>query len=118
MGAVLDPVRIPQLRCAAVVGCANNQLADPSCAKLLADQGVLYAPDYVVNAGGIINIAEELSPAGYHPDRALAAVRRVFDTTAAVLATAEAEGITTAEAADRQAERRIDAIGRVHQIRA
>jgi valine dehydrogenase (NAD+) len=115
---VLDPVRIPRLRCAAVVGSANNQLADPSCAKLLADQGVLYAPDYVVNAGGIINIAEELSPTGYHPERAQAAVRRIFDTTAAVLEAAEAEGITTAEAADRRAERRIDAIGRVHQIRA
>ena len=118
MGGVLDPVRIPELGCTAVVGSANNQLADPSCAKLLADQGVLYAPDYVVNAGGIINIAEELSPAGYHPDRALAAVRRIFDTTTAVLETAQGEGITTAEAADRQAERRVDAIGRVHQIRA
>jgi valine dehydrogenase (NAD+) len=118
MGGVLDPARIPELRCAAVVGSANNQLADPSCAKLLADQGVLYAPDYVVNAGGIINIAEELSPTGYHAERARAAVRRIFDTTAAVLEAAEAEGITTAEAADRRAERRIDAIGRVHQIRA
>jgi valine dehydrogenase (NAD+) len=117
LGSVLDPGRIAELDCAAVVGCANNQLADPSCAKLLDDAGVLYAPDYVVNAGGVINIAEELSPTGYHPARARAAVRRIFDTTMAVLATAEAEGVTTAEAADRLAERRLDDISRVQQIR-
>ena len=117
LGGTLDAVRIPQLGCAAVVGAANNQLAEPSAAKLLADAGVLYAPDYVVNAGGVINIAEELSPRGYHRDRAFAAVRRIFDTTAAVLATAEAEGVTTAEAADGLAERRIEAVGHVRHIR-
>ncbi|MDQ4097128.1 MAG: valine dehydrogenase [Actinomycetota bacterium] len=117
MGGVLDPVRIPELECAAVVGCANNQLADPTCAKLLADAGILYAPDYVVNAGGIINISEELSPAGYHKGRAYAAVRRIFETTTLVLDTAEAEGITAAEAADRRAERRIDEMAHVHQMR-
>ncbi len=117
LGGVLDPVRIPELRCAAVVGSANNQLADPSCAKLLADAGILYAPDYVVNAGAIINISEELSDAGYHQGRAYAAVRRIFETTAAVLETADAEGITTTDAADRRAERRIDEIAPVRRIR-
>jgi valine dehydrogenase (NAD+) len=117
LGGVLDPVRIPEMRCTAVAGSANNQLADPTCAKLLADAGILYAPDYVVNAGGIINIAEELSPAGYHHERAYRAVCRIFDTTALVLETAEAEGITPAEAADRKAERRIDQMAHVHQLR-
>lgn len=115
MGRALNPQTIPELRCAAVVGSANNQLADDDCAKLLADAGVVYAPDYVVNAGGVINIAEELR--GYHRERAYANVRRIFTTTTRVLETAEAEGITTAEAADRVAEARIGAISQVQLIR-
>ena len=117
LGGILDSVRIPQLRCQAIVGSANNQLAEPSCGKLIADAGILYAPDYVVNAGGIINIAEELSPHGYQKERALAAVRRVYETTTMVLKTAESEGMTTAEAADRVGERRMEEIARVRQIR-
>jgi len=117
MGGALDSRTIPELGCAAVVGSANNQLADASSAGMLAEAGVLYAPDFVVNAGGLINIAEELAPGGYHQDRAYAAVRRIFDTTASVLSQAEADGISTAEAADRVAERRIADIGHVHQIR-
>ena len=115
MGKALNPTTIPELRCAAVVGSANNQLADQDCAKLLADAGVVYAPDYVVNAGGVINIAEELR--GYHRERAYANVRRIFTTTTRVLEAADADGITTAEAADRMAEARIDAISQVQLIR-
>ena len=117
MGGSLNARTIPELRCAAVVGSANNQLADGTSAAMLAEAGVLYAPDFVVNAGGLINIAEELAPGGYHQDRAYAAVGRIFDTTASVLDQADAEGISTAEAADRVAERRIAALGHVHQIR-
>lgn len=117
LGAVLNPVTIPELRCEGIVGSANNQLADPSCGKLLAEAGICYGPDYVVNAGGLINIAEELSPRGYHRDRAYAAVAGIFHTTGMVLDTAVSEGITTAEAADRVAERRMDELARVHRIR-
>jgi glutamate dehydrogenase/leucine dehydrogenase len=78
---------------------------------------VLYAPDFVANAGGLINIAEELAPGGYHPELALAAVRRIFDTVTSVLQSAEADGVGTAEAADRLAETRIAALSAVHQIR-
>jgi glutamate dehydrogenase/leucine dehydrogenase len=117
LGATLNATTIPELRCAAVVGSANNQLAEPGCAEQLADAGVVYAPDYVVNAGGDINIAEELGDAGYHRERAYASVRRIFDTTSAVLATAAEEHITTAAAADRLAERRIAEVGRVRLIR-
>ena len=115
MGAVLSEETIPELRCAAVVGSANNQLAEAADAERIADAGVLYAPDYVVNAGGVINIAEELR--GYQRDRAWGEIRRIYDTTLAVLETAEAEGITTAAAADRVAERRIAALGDVRLIR-
>ena len=117
LGGILGAETIPELRCAAVVGSANNQLADASAAGLLARSGVLYAPDYVVNAGGLINIAEELAPGGYRPDRAQTAVRRIHDTVASVLQAAEVDGVTTAEAADRRAERRIATLSAVHLIR-
>ena len=115
LGGVLSPATIPELRCAAVVGCANNQLLDAGCARLLEQAGVLYAPDYVVNAGGIINVAEELR--GYDRARADGEIRRILDTTAAVLAAAAGEGITTVAAADRMAERRLDQVGRVQLLR-
>jgi leucine dehydrogenase len=115
LGGALNPQTIPELRCAAVVGSANNQLADPSCAQRLADAGVLYAPDYIVNAGGVINIAEELR--GYHRERAYGQIRRIFDTTTAVLQTSDDEGITTAIAADQLAERRIEALSSVQMLR-
>ena len=115
LGGVLSPVTIPELRCSAVVGSANNQLLDDGCARLLEEAGVLYAPDYVVNAGGIINVAEELR--GYDRSRAEGRVRRIFDTTTAVLAAASAAGVTTVAAADAMAEARLEQVGRVQLIR-
>jgi glutamate dehydrogenase/leucine dehydrogenase len=117
LGGVLNERTIPELRCAAVVGSANNQLADGGSAAMLADAGVVYAPDFVVNAGGLINIAEELAPGGYHHERAHAAVRGIFDTTTSVLDRADAESISTAAAADRMAEQRIARLAHVQQIR-
>ena len=110
LGAVLDATTIPVLGATAVCGSANNQLAEPADAARLADTGVVYAPDYVVSSGGIINIAEELRPGGYQRDRALAAVAAVGRTTARVLADAAHHGITTVEAADRIAEARLGAV--------
>lgn len=109
LGGALGPVTIPELRCRAVVGSANNQLVDWSCDRLLEEADVLYVPDYVGNAGGVINIAEELR--GYDRARAAARVARIFDTTSAVLQAAAAEGITPLEAADRMAERRLGGPG-------
>jgi glutamate dehydrogenase/leucine dehydrogenase len=118
LGGSLNAETIPELRCAAVVGSANNQLADGvASARLLAQAGVLYAPDFVANAGGLINIAEELAPGGYRPERASAAVRRIFDTLTSVLQAAGVDGVTTAAAADRRAEGRMAALSAVHQIR-
>ena len=98
-----------------MVGAANNQLADAPCAPLLAEHGVMYAPDFVVNAGGVINIAEELSPKGYHRERAYGAVRRIYDTTLGVFDAAKQHGRTPVDAALVLARRRLDA--GVHQIR-
>lgn len=115
MGRALSAATIPELRCAAVVGAANNQLDDPSCTRLLEEAGVLYAPDYVVNAGGVINIAEELR--GYNRQRAYGNIRRIYGNTIHVLEVAEAMGTSTAEAADRLAERRIEQLSQVQLIR-
>jgi glutamate dehydrogenase/leucine dehydrogenase len=114
-GAVLSERTIPGLRCAAVVGAANNQLAVDADADRLAAAGVLYVPDFVANAGGVINIAEELH--GYDAGRAMAAVARIRATTASVLSMAAAEGIRTEAAAERLAEARIAAVSAVRRIR-
>ena len=111
LGAVLNALSIPELSCRAVVGAANNQLAEPEDAERLDAAGITYAPDFVVNAGGIINIAEELAPAGYDRDRALQQVARIGDTVRRVLDAAATEGTTTALAAERLAERRIATAG-------
>jgi leucine dehydrogenase len=117
MGGSLNATTIPELRCAAVVGSANNQLATPDGDELLHRLGIVYAPDFVVNAGGVINIASELSHRGYHPGRAYEQVRRIFDTVGTVLDAAAAEGIPTGAAADRYAEGRIQRLRHVHEIR-
>lgn len=74
LGAVLDDATVPQLRCRIVAGSANNQLAADRHGDMLHARGILYAPDYVVNAGGLINIAQELHPNGYSRERALQAL--------------------------------------------
>jgi glutamate dehydrogenase/leucine dehydrogenase len=109
LGGACNEKTIAGMRCRAVVGSANNQLATPEDALRLADRDILYAPDFVVNAGGVINIAEEL--VGYHRERAYASIRRIAATTKQVLATAERRGITPTGAAEELAERRIADVG-------
>lgn len=106
LGGVLNEESIAELRCAAVVGSANNQLATRGCGRLLHEAGVLYVPDYVANAGGVVNIAFELGRP-YRWADAEAAVRRIFDSTRTVLETARRETIETSAAADRVAEERM-----------
>ena len=80
LGGVLDHESVPQLRCRVVAGAANNQLASDDVADLLAARGILWAPDFVANAGGIINIAVEREPGGYSEERAEERVRGIADT--------------------------------------
>ena len=107
LGAVLSETTIPELHCEVVVGSANNQLATEDDDERLADRDILYVPDYVANAGGVINIAEE--PRGYDHDRAWQRIEGIADTVRQVIALARRDGITPAAAADRHAEARIDA---------
>jgi glutamate dehydrogenase/leucine dehydrogenase len=108
LGAVLSEATIPELGASIVCGAANNQLATEADGARLADAGVTYVPDYVANAGGVINIAEEFHPDGYDRQRALDRVTGIGPTVRRVLDMA-AEGIPTAAAADRIAEARLDA---------
>ncbi|HEY2812664.1 MAG TPA: Glu/Leu/Phe/Val dehydrogenase dimerization domain-containing protein [Acidimicrobiales bacterium] len=109
LGAVLNERTIPELQCDAVCGCANNQLAGEEDGERLSSRGVLYAPDFVVNAGGVINIAQERGPDGYGHDRAWDRIAGIGATISRVFALADEHAITPAEAADRLAEERLDA---------
>jgi valine dehydrogenase (NAD+) len=114
LGGTLTDQVAGRLTARIVCGGANNQLDHPGVEKLLADRGVLYAPDYVVNAGGVIQVADEL--AGFSFDRARAAAGQIFTTTAKILQAAESDGVPPSVAADRLAERRMAEVGRLRGI--
>jgi valine dehydrogenase (NAD+) len=105
LGGALNDESVPVLTARIVCGAANNQLAHPGVEKDLADRGILYAPDYVVNAGGVIQVADELH--GFDFDRCRAKAAKIFDTTLAIFARAKTDGIPPAAAADRIAEQRM-----------
>ena len=114
LGAALDDATATALRASIVCGGANNQLAHPGIEKLLADRGVLYAPDYVVNAGGVIQVSDELG--GFNFERAQARAEQIYGTTRQIFALADTEGVPPAVAADRLAERRMSEVGRLRGI--
>lgn len=114
LGSALTDEVVSALRATVVCGAANNQLAHPGVEKLLADRGILYAPDYVVNAGGVIQVADEFD--GFNFERAKSRAARIFDTTKEILALSGTDGVPPAVAADRLAERRIAECGRLRTI--
>jgi glutamate dehydrogenase/leucine dehydrogenase len=105
LGGLLTDEVVPDLRCTIIVGAANNQLAQAEVATSLEAAGILYVPDFMANAGGIINIAEEAH--GYDPEGALKAVRQIGDTTTGVLERAAARGITPLAAAEELVAKRL-----------
>jgi valine dehydrogenase (NAD+) len=115
LGGALSDETVPVLRASVVCGGANNQLAHPGIEKTLVDRGILYAPDYVVNAGGVIQVADEIH--GFNMERARARAEKIFDTTRQVLRLAAEEGVPPSVAADRIAERRMAEVGRLTTIR-
>jgi valine dehydrogenase (NAD+) len=114
LGGALDDDTVPALRATVVVGAANNQLAHPGIEKLLDERGILYAPDYVVNSGGVIQVADEIH--GFNFERARGRAGRIYDTTREILRLAADEGVPPAAAADRLAERRMTEVGRLRGI--
>ena len=111
LGAIVNDVTIPQLRCEIVAGAANNVLLEEKHGVALEEKGILYAPDYVANAGGVINVYSEL--AGWSSARAFRKADEIYDTILKVFAIAKQDNIPTYVAADRLAEQRIAAVGKM-----
>lgn len=108
IGAILNDNTIPRLRCNIIAGCANNQLLDEARhAYALQERDILYCPDYVINAGGLINVAEELNVGGYREERSLMMIKTIATSLRHIFERARRDGITTADAARRLAEERL-----------
>lgn len=110
LGAVINDQTIPQLKAKVIAGSANNQLQDARHGMLLYERGIIYAPDYVINAGGVINVADELN--GYNRERALKKVETIYDKIRKVIEISKRDQVPTNIAADRMAEERIEILQR------
>jgi leucine dehydrogenase len=113
LGATLNDDTIPVLKATVVAGAANNVLAEERHGDMLHEAGVLYAPDYVINAGGLINVYGEIH--GWTPERAMRKAGEIYATLLRIFELSENEGVPTYRAADRIAEERIAAVGRIQQ---
>jgi leucine dehydrogenase len=111
LGAIVNDETLPRLKCKIVAGGANNQLKEERHGDALEARGILYAPDFIINAGGVINVADELD--GYNRDRAYKKVARVFDNLNKVFEIARRDKIPSYRAAERMAEERIESLGRI-----
>jgi valine dehydrogenase (NAD+) len=116
MGGALTDEVVEQLSAKIVCGAANNQLAHPGVEKALEERGILYAPDYCVNSGGLIQVADEFEASGFSFERAKHRATGIYDTTYAVFELAKSDGVPPAIAADRLAERRMRDVGRLRGI--
>ena len=106
LGATINDTTIEQFKCEIVAGAANNQLLnEDKHAKMLQENGILYAPDFLINAGGLINVYSEIN--GYDREKAIARTRKIYDTTLEIFSKSEEENITTHQAALKLATERI-----------
>lgn len=105
LGAIINDATIPQLKAKVIAGSANNQLRDTTHGDMIHEMGIVYAPDYVINSGGVINVADELY--GYNHDRAMKRVAGIYDKIERIFEISKRDGIPTYVAADRLAEERI-----------
>lgn len=105
LGAVINDDTIPLLKAKVIAGAANNQLKEDRHGDMIHEKGLIYAPDYVINAGGVMNVADELQ--GYNRERALKKVETIYDNIMRVFEISERDGIPSYKAADRMAEERI-----------
>ena len=116
LGAGLNDDTIPHLRAKIVAGAANNQLAEPRHGDDLHARGILYAPDYAINAGGLISVANELE--GYPHERAMKQAESIYDSIRTIFEIAKQENIPTYEASNRLAEKRITHVGHIRNVYA
>jgi leucine dehydrogenase len=113
LGGVIGDEIIPRLKCRIVCGSANNQLQDIDDADALRRAGILYAPDFIVNAGGLISVADEMT--GWNRDRVLTRVEKIGRTLLDVFHLAQVLNVSTAEAAVEYAKRRIRKLGQLNR---
>lgn len=117
LGGVLNENTIPRLKCDIIAGGANNQIEDESIhGPMMIDRGMLYAPDYVINSGGVINVSNELE--GYNRERAHEQAARIYDTMTRILEYSETHNVPTYTASNSIAEMRLKQIGKVKSIYA
>jgi leucine dehydrogenase len=114
LGATVNDASVPKLRCRIIAGSANNVLLESHHGEALAERGILYAPDYVINAGGLINVADELE--GYNERRATKRVMRIEERIRSIIAISKRDGVATNVAADTLALERIAAIGSMERL--
>jgi leucine dehydrogenase len=107
LGAIINDTTIPFLQCRGIAGSANNQLLRDNHANLLKEKGILYAPDFVINAGGLLNVSAELEDMGYVPNFPRQKVHRIYDTLLAIYEIADKNNESTHNAALALAEYRI-----------
>ncbi|VXC12721.1 branched-chain amino acid dehydrogenase [Bacillus sp. 349Y] len=110
LGAIINDETIPQLKAKVIAGAANNQLKESRHGDAIHEMGIVYAPDYVINAGGVINVADELY--GYNSERAMKKVEQVYNNVERVIEIAKRDHVATYVAADRMAEERIEKMRR------
>ncbi len=118
LGGVVNAETIPQFTVKIICGSANNQLREDRDGEAVQARGILYAPDYIVNAGGTIFDTDRLNPGGFNRERAMTNVARIAETMAALIRISREEGIPTYRAADLLAERRIDAVRKAQALAA
>ena len=111
LGGTVNEKTLPRLKCKVICGAANNQLATDAIGDEVEKRGMLYAPDYAVNAGGLMNVSLEID--GYNRERAMRMMRTIYYNLGKIFQIAKRDGIPTYKAADRMAEERINQIGRI-----
>ena len=111
LGGTVNEKTLPRLKCKIICGAANNQLASDAIGDEVQKRGILYAPDYAVNAGGVMNVSLEID--GYNRERALRMMRTIYYNLGRIFEIAKRDGIPTYKAADRMAEERIATIGKL-----
>jgi leucine dehydrogenase len=108
LGSALNPETVPRLRCRIVAGAANNQLAESAMGADLMQRGIVYAPDYAINAGGLVNVAQEIL--GYDADKARARTMKIYDTILEIAERARKSMTPTDIIANKMVEERLSAV--------
>ena len=115
-GAVINDKTIEQFKCRIIAGAANNQLAESKHGDMLEEKGILYVPDYIINAGGVINIIDDISGREYNRENALKNTAKIYEACKKVFEIAKRDNVPTYKAADIMAEERIAAVGKIKKI--